>query len=170
MSENEESAAPDASATEDKIGAAEKKAADCLDQVLRLKAEFENTKKRLEKDRLDAIRFANEKLLADILPVVDDFDRAMSSLAERHDPEKVKQGLELAQTALHKTLERYGVETVKSVGTEFDPRFHEAVAAVPDPKAKDGAIVEEMQRGYLLNGRLLRPSRVKIVKHIEIRE
>jgi molecular chaperone GrpE len=134
------------------------------EQLLRLKAEFENTKKRLERDKQDAIRFANEKLLADMLHIVDTFDRAMASLAEGHDPAKVRKGLEIANDELHKILERYGVQPVKSVGQPFDPNLHEAVAEVEVPGQKSGTVVDEVQRGYVLNGRLIRPSRVRIAR------
>lgn len=135
-----------------------------LDQLLRLKADFENTKKRLERDKFEAIKFANERLLVEILPIVDNLDRAMASLSEGHDPEKVKEGLKIAQEELHEVLEQHGVQVMKSVGAEFDPKFHEAVGVVQVPDAKDGTIVEEIQRGYLLNGRLIRPSRVRIAQ------
>lgn len=147
-----------------KLAEAEKKAKECQDQVLRLKADYENTKKRLERDKLEAIKFANERLLADVLPVVDNIDRAVESLAEGHDPEKVKDGLKLAQDELHKILELHGVEVVKSVGAPFDPRLHEAVAVVEKDDAEDGKIMDEIQRGYLLNGRLIRPSRVRVAQ------
>ena len=132
---------------------------------MRLKADFENTKKRLEREKESAIKFANERLLLEILPVVDNFDRAMASLSEGHDLERIKQGLLLAQEQLHRSLERHGVEQIKSIGLPFDPRLHEAVAAVPSAGEKDGTIVDEIQRGYLLNGRLMRPSRVRIAQN-----
>ena len=147
--------------------AEEAKAKEERDQLLRLKADFENTKKRLEKDKLEAIKFANERLLVEILPIVDNLDRAMASLSEGHDPEKVKEGLKIAQEELHEVLEQHGVQIVKSVGAEFDPKFHEAVGVVQAPGTKDGTIMEEIQRGYLLNGRLLRPSRVRITQNIQ---
>lgn len=141
------------------------KANEHWDQLLRLKADFENTKKRLERDKLDSIKFANERLLIEILPIVDNLDRAMASLDEGHDPEKVKKGLHIAQEELHQVLEQHGVQVVKSVGLPFDPEFHEAVAVSADAgDVADGTIVDEIQRGYLLNGRLLRPSRVRIVQ------
>ena len=141
------------------------KAKEHWDQLLRLKADFENTKKRLERDKLDSIKFANEKLLIEILPIVDNLDRAMASLDEGHDPEKVKKGLHIAQEELHQVLEQHGVQVVKSVGLPFDPEFHEAVAVAGDAgDVVDGTIVDEIQRGYLLNGRLLRPSRVRIAQ------
>ena len=143
----------------------EAKAKEYWDQLLRLRADFENTKKRLERDKTDAIRFANERLLAEILPIVDNLDRAMTSLAEGHDPAKVKQGLEIAQAELHQVLELHGVQVVKAdPGMEFDPQIHEAVAVVEDERVREGTIVDEIQKGYLLNGRLIRPSRVRIAR------
>ena len=146
------------------LEAAEKKAKECADQLLRLRADFDNAKKRLEKEKADAIKFANEKLLVEILSVMDNFDRAMTSLAEGHDAGQVRKGLEIAQDHLHRVLERHGVETVKSVGAPFDPNLHEAVAVVQETEAKNGSIVDEVQKGYLLNGRLIRPSRVRIAQ------
>ena len=135
------------------------------EQWLRMRADFENTKKRLERDKQEAIKFANEKLLIEILSIVDNFDRAMTSLSEGHDPEKVKKGLQIAQEELHQVLERHGVQVVKTLGEAFDPKVHEAVAVVPAlGDVKEGVIVDEIQRGYLLNGRLIRPSRVRIAK------
>lgn len=141
------------------------KLAELREQMLRQRADFENAKKRLERDKADAVRYANEKLLADILHVMDDFERAAASLAEGHDPEKVKQGLRLAQEALRKVLERHGVQAVPSVGGAFDPAMHEAVGTVhTDRDDADGTVVDELQRGYTLNGRLLRPSRVRVAQ------
>jgi molecular chaperone GrpE len=140
------------------------KAKEYWDQILRLKAEFENTKKRLERDKQDAIKYANEKLLLEILPIVDNLDRAMSSLDEGHDPEKVKKGLHIAQGELHEVLAEHGVEVVKSVGEAFDPNRHEAVGVVENDEKEEGTVLDEVQKGYLLNGRLIRPSKVRIAQ------
>lgn len=145
--------------------------ADPQEKLLRLKADFENTKKRLERDQEAAIRFANEKLLVEILSIVDNFDRAMVSLSEGHDPEQVKKGLRVAQEEFHEVLKRHGVQVVKSVGEVFDPKLHEAVAVVEATgDMKEGLILDEIRRGYVLNGRLLRPSRVRIAQHTESKE
>ena len=143
---------------------AQGKAKEDLDRFLRLKADFENTKKRLQREKEDAIKFANEKLLIEILPIVDNLDRAMASLSEGHDPAKVIQGLKLAQEELHQVLELHGVTMVQAVGEIFNPQLHEAVAAVESANEKEGTILDEVQRGYVLNGRLIRPSRVRIVQ------
>jgi len=134
------------------------------EQILRLKADFENSKKRLEREKQDSIRYANEKLLSEVLPIMDDLDRAMASLKEGHDPEQVAKGLKLAQEELHKVLERHGVTAVKGLGEDFDPNLHEAVGVVETAEEKEGTVVDEVQRGYLLNGRLIRPSRVRIAQ------
>ena len=146
-------------------GGVEEKAKENIDQLLRLKADFENTKKRLEREKQEAIKFANERLLIEVLPIMDNLDRAMTSLAGGHDTEKVIQGLKLAQQELHAVLEEHGVEQVKGVGEPFDPQVHEAVGVVEAPDEKDGTVVDEVQRGYLLNGRLIRPSRVRIAQN-----
>ena len=145
-----------------KIAELEAKFQDTQSQILRLHADFENAKKNIERDKWDAIKFANERLLSEILPVVDNFDRAMLSLSEGHDAEKVKTGLRLAQDELHKVLEKHGVQVIKSLGESFDPKLHEAVAVVESEEDEEGRVVDEMQRGYTLNGRLIRPSKVRI--------
>ena len=147
--------------------APEDKAKEVQDQLLRLKADFENTKKRLQRDKEDAIKYANEKLLIEILPIVDNVDRAIASLSEGHDAGKVMEGLKLAQEELHQVLQSHGVTVVQTVGEAFDPQLHEAVAAVESADAKEGTILDEVQRGYVLNGRLIRPSRVRIAQQRE---
>jgi molecular chaperone GrpE len=148
----------------------ELKAKENIEQLLRLKADFENTKKRLKREKEEAIKFANEKLLMEVLPIVDNIDRAMASLSEGHDPEKVKDGLKLAQEELHQILESHGVQVVQALGASFDPQFHEAVATVDSSEASEGTVVDEIQRGYLLNGRLIRPSRVRIAQKKQSRK
>ncbi len=153
------------SSADDRVIEAEKKTAEAQDQLVRMRAEFENVKKRFEREKVDAIKYANERLLAEVLPIVDNLERATVSLTEGHEPEKVKQGLRLAQNELHKILETHGVEVVKTAGEMFDPRVHEAVGVVERGDLEEGAIVDEVQKGYLLNGRLIRPGRVRIAQN-----
>lgn len=150
---------------ETKTGPDPEKFAEYYEQALRLRAEFDNSKKRMERERIEAIKYANERLLEEILPIVDNMDRAMASLAEGHDPDKVKAGLKIAQEELHKVLEEHGVTVVKAVGEAFNPEFHEAVAVAEKPGTEDGTVIDEIQKGYLLNGRLIRPSRVRIAQN-----
>ena len=134
------------------------------DKILRMAADFENSKKRLKSQSEDMVKFANEKLVTDILPVVDDLDRAITSLDQGHDPQSVKGGLHLVQNTFHKILGRNGVQAIDCLNKHFDPHWHEAVGEVEDDTHEEGTIVDEVQRGYLLNGRLARPSRVRISK------
>ena len=150
---------------ETKAGPDPEKFAEYYEQALRLRAEFDNSKKRMERERIEAIKYANERLLEEILPIVDNMDRAMASLAEGHDPDKVKAGLKIAQDELHKVLEDHGVTVVKALGEVFNPELHEAVAVTEKAGAEDGTVIDEIQKGYLLNGRLIRPSRVRIVQN-----
>ena len=149
-----------------RIAELESKLKETQGQILRLRADFDNAKKNIERSKWETVKFANEKLLSEILPVVDNFDRAMTSLSEGHDAEKVKAGLKLAQDELHQVLEKHGVQVVKSLGEVFDPQVHEAVAMIESDEIEEGKVVDEIQRGYLLNGRLIRPSRVRIAKKI----
>lgn len=127
-------------------------------------ADFENMKKRLQKRADESVKFAIEKVVTDFLMIVDDLDRAIASLDQGHDPKTVLQGLHLAQSTFHKTLEQNGVEAISSVGQPFDANLHEAVAEVVDPSRDDETVIEEVQKGFTLHGRLVRPSKVKISK------
>lgn len=142
-----------------------KRVAELEGDLLRTAADFENSKKRIQKRSDELVKFGNERIILEILPLVDDLDRAITSLDEGSEPRKVLEGLHLAQNNFHRVLEQHGVETLTSVGQPFDPNFHEAVGEVRAPEGEEGSIAEEIQRGYLLNGRLVRPSRVKIVRN-----
>ncbi len=163
---SQEEKAPEPDSAPNKTAELEAKLKGCQDQILRLHADFDNAKKNIERNKWESIKFANEKLLSEILPVVDNFDRAMTSLSEGHEAEKVKAGLKLAQDELHQVLEKHGVQVVKSLGETFDPKVHEAVAMIESGEIEEGKVVDEIQRGYTLNGRLIRPSRVRIAKKI----
>lgn len=140
------------------------KADEHWERVLRLTAEFDNTKKRLEKKAQDSIRFANAELLLEVLPLVDDLDRAVTSLDQGHELKQVKEGLHLVQNNFHKVLENHGVEVIQAVGQPFDPNRHEAVGEIETDAVEEGHVAEEIQRGYSLNGRVARASRVRIAK------
>ena len=140
------------------------KADEHWDKLLRTNADFDNTKKRLEKRSQDLVKYGNEKLILEMIGLIDDLDRAIASLDQGHDLKMVRQGMHLAQGAFHKVLEQNGVEAVESAGKPFDPNLHEAVGEVETDDVEEGHVAEEIQKGYLLNGRLARPSRVRIAK------
>lgn len=127
-------------------------------------ADFENMKKRLQKRSDDLVKFAIEKLVTDFLLVVDDLDRAIASLDRGDDPKVVLKGLHLSQGNFHRILEQNGVEAINCVNQPFDANLHEAVAEAVDPSRPEEEVIEEVQKGYTLHGRLVRPSKVKISK------
>jgi len=145
-------------------GELKKKLQEAEEKALRIAADFENSKKRMRKQFEDSVKFANEKILQDVLPLIDDLDRAIASLDQGHDAKSVQEGLHMVQENFHRVLQQNGVEEIESLGKPFDPHFHEAVGVVLDDAAEEGRVVDEIQRGYLLNGRLARPSKVRIAK------
>jgi len=132
------------------------------DRYLRALAELDNTRKRAQREREEYIRFANESLLRELLPVLDNFDRAIQAARASGEAEAVVAGVELIQRELLRVLEKFGVTPFSSVGQPFDPERHEAVARVPAGDGPAMVVVAETLRGYLLNGRVLRPAMVTV--------
>lgn len=132
------------------------------DRYLRTAAEFDNARKRAARDREEYIRYANESLLRELLPVLDNFDRALQAARGEAGAAAVTAGVELIQRELLRVLEKFGVAPFASVGQPFDPERHEAVARVPAKDGAEGIVVDETARGYLLNGRVLRPAMVTV--------
>lgn len=131
------------------------------DRYLRTVAEFDNVRKRSAREREEYTRYANESLLRDILPVLDNLDRAMQ--AARSEPTtSLTTGVELIQRELLRVLEKYGVTPFSSVGQPFDPERHEAIARVQRADLPDMSVAAETARGYLLHGRVLRPAMVTV--------
>ncbi|MDR2012126.1 MAG: nucleotide exchange factor GrpE [Rhodanobacter sp.] len=130
--------------------------------VLRERAELDNQRKRLQRDLEQARRFANEKLLADLLPVLDNLERGLA--AEGSDPSALRNGVELTLRELNRVAQSSGLKAVGAVGEPFDPEQHQAMAMVEAQGVVSGGIAAVMQKGYVLNGRLLRPALVSVVK------
>jgi len=134
------------------------------DKYVRAHAEFENVRKRLEKEKGDFIKYANEGLLLEFLPIIDNLEMAEKHIKEAKDFDAVREGVDMIQLQIQKFLKDIGLERVKTVGEKFDPHLHEAVETEESKDKDDGLIVSELKPGYSLNGRLLRPASVKIVK------
>ncbi len=132
------------------------------DRSLRVMAEFDNARKRAAREREDYTRYANESLLRDLLPVLDNFDRALQAARGEPAAAAVTAGVELIQRELLRVLEKFGVTPFESAGQPFDPTRHEAVARVHIPEQPEMTVVGETARGYLLNGRVLRPALVTV--------
>jgi molecular chaperone GrpE len=150
-----------------KLEEAEKKAAENYDKYLRAVAELDNYRKRAVRDKADAIKYGNENLLRDILPLVDNVDRALEHAGSSDDFEAFKKGLKMLHEQLLCCLKKYGVEVIDTAGKDFDPNVHEAMLQVVSDEHETGKVVNEFERGYLLNGRLLRPAKVCVCKQPE---
>ena len=139
---------------------------DFKDRLLRMTAEFDNYRKRVDRERRELSEAAAADLIRDLLPIVDDIERAMtaSRLDVASRDSAFLKGVELIHRQLLDQLRRRGVEPIDAVGQMFDPELHESVAAEPAAGKPDGEIIEEFRRGYRAAGRLLRPSMVKVVR------
>ena len=134
------------------------------DRLLRLQAEFENYKKRAARERGEFVRFANEGLLLELLPVGDSLEHAAVTTRSGVDAQGVAEGLDVIHRLFQATLEKAAVKSIEALGHEFDPNFHQAVTQVESTDGRDNIVVEEVRKGYLLEGRLLRPAMVKVSK------
>lgn len=136
---------------------------DLYDRLLRKTAEFDNFRKRVDRDRKEMIEWAAADVLNDVLAIADDFDRAMAADAPP-EAQQYKAGLELIQRQLADLLKKRGVTTLEALGVDFDPHFHQAVAYEEVAGARDGEVVAVLAKGYKLGERLLRPAIVKVAK------
>lgn len=135
------------------------------DKYVRAHAEFENVRKRLEKDKADFVKYANESLIFDLLPIIDNLEIAEKHIKEAKDFKAVQDGVDMIQMQIQSFLKDIGMERMKTLGESFDPHMHEPIETVKDDAQQDGIIVAELKPGYKLNGRLLRPASVRIVKN-----
>jgi molecular chaperone GrpE len=133
------------------------------DRWLRKSAEFDNYRKRIERERREQADQALVDLLQDVLPVVDDFDRALTVDAGEGSA-AYRKGVELIHGKLHDLLRRYGVTPIQALGTDFDPNLHQAVIQEISPEHREGEVIGELQKGYMIKDRLLRPAMVKVAK------
>jgi molecular chaperone GrpE len=145
------------------LAAKEKEAGDNYDRYLRAVAELDNYRKRAAREKADTIRYGKEEIIKDMLPFLDSLDRAIEH-ADSSDAQAFKKGIALMQDQLLGCLKKHGVERIECAGADFDPNVHEALMQLDSADHKDNQIVSEMEKGYLLNGRLIRPSRVCVCK------
>ena len=152
-------AAPESSAREDELAG---ELAATRDRWMRLQADFENFRRRAARERLEAEQYGHQNLVKDLLTAVDNLERAIDHARRSGggDLEGLLQGVELVRKDLSAALAKHGVAAIEAVGRPFDPALHEAMAQAPDDTKAPNTVVEELQRGYLLRDRLLRPARV----------
>ncbi len=147
-----------------KLQQKEEEAAENYDKYVRAVAELENYRKRAAREKADSIKYGNEHLIKDILPLVDSMDRALQHADSYGYSDSFKKGLKLLQDQLMGCLGKHGVQQVECVDKTFDPNIHEAVYQVDSEAHEDNKIVEELEKGYRLHERLLRPAKVSVSK------
>ena len=141
------------------------KADEYWDKLLRLQADFENTRKRLEKDRQEFFKFANEGIILELLNVLDDLERAVELAQDKHqDQAAFLKGVEMILAHIYGLLKNNGVKPIEAEGKPFDPHYHEALMQSESKDLPEHTIVEELQKGYLLNDRVIRTAKVKVSK------
>jgi molecular chaperone GrpE len=168
LKENEDSGAePEADAAESDIdklqkqlGESEKLIGSYKDQLLRLAAEFENFRKRTEVDKADFVKFSNEKIIRDLIPVLDDFERALTNGKKNPDFDSFYKGVEMIYQKLRKVFEEKGLKPIESIGHEFDVMYHDVLMQVERPGAAPHTVVEEVERGYTLHGKVIKHAKV----------
>ena len=156
----EEAAAPAEPDGPEELARLEDERDQYLDALMRVKAEFDNYRKRTERDRQAVVTAAQREVVRGLLPVMDNLERAVAALGDRGDD--IVAGLEMVRGQLAGLLAGHGVEEIEAAGHPFDPNVHEAVAQVPSAEHPDGAVVQVIEKGYRISDHVLRPSRVVV--------
>ncbi len=155
-------AAADGGTASDDLAAVRRQRDDHYQRLLRTTAEFDNYRKRTDRERRELAEYAATDLLTDLLPVVDDLERALA--ADTTDAEVYRRGVEIIRKQLLDLLERRGVTPIEALGADFDPNLHQAVTQEASDTHRDGEVIEELRRGYTMRGRLLRAAMVKVAQ------
>lgn len=158
----EEATSSDPPTLEEQLAAAQAEAADFKDRWLRGQAEFANARKRMEKQRMDAYTNATANVMTKLLPVVDDFERAMENIPADIKKSSWLEGIQLVQRKLETTLENFNVTPIKALGEPFDPTLHEAITQEPSEQFESGVVSRVVQTGYKIGDRVIRPSLVVV--------
>lgn len=135
-----------------------------LESLKRLQAEFENAKKRMEKERQEFTRFSNESLMRALLPLIDSFEKAIATFTAGTEQDAHFDGIRLIYKQMFEILESEGLIRIKSVGQKFDPGIHEAIMEPESDEHSDGTVIEELRSGYMYHDKCLRPAIVKVAK------
>lgn len=155
----------DVAALQAEIEALKNEVASAQEQVLRASAEMQNARRRAQQDVEKAHKFALDKFVGDMLPVADNLERALEAASNQQGSlETIIEGVELTLKSMADGLKRHNVEAVDPAGEPFDPQLHQAMSMVPDPNVEPNTVINVFQRGYTLNGRLVRPAMVVVSK------
>jgi molecular chaperone GrpE len=153
--------APEALVSTDQVADLQRERDDYHDRWMRKTAEFENYRKRIERERREQADQKVVNVLLELLSVVDDFERALQA---EGSAVAYRKGIELIHSKLHDVLRKHGVRPIESLGAEFDPNVHQAVLYEASPGHREGEVIEELRRGYMIGDKLLRPAMVKVAK------
>lgn len=148
---------------EEKEPSLEDKYNELNDKYLRLYSEFDNFRRRTAKERVELFKTAGQDILTDLLPVLDDFERALSNMNEKAEVKSIKEGVDLVYNKFRNTLDQKGLKAFNAIGETFDPDLHEAITKIPAPSKKmKGKVVDEVEKGYKLNDKVLRFAKVVV--------
>lgn len=142
-------------------------AAENYDRFLRATAELDNFRKRAAKEKLDTVAYANEKLILEVLPVIDNLERAVEHASSGAEGDSLAEGVALTISQMFAVLKKFGLEEIKAIGELFDPNLHHAISHDDGEGAEPGTVVKEFQKGYTLKGRVIRPSMVSVARDAE---
>lgn len=165
-SEKSKKGSDEGESVEEQLGAADARAEENYNRLLRITAEFENYKKRMEREMNDFRKFANESLIKDILPIVDNLERALQIPYGNNESafNGMREGVQMTLKGLLESLEKFGVVPIDSLDKPFDPNFHQAVMQEESEGHPENTVAKEFQKGYMMNDRLLRPAMVVVSK------
>ncbi|MDO8725000.1 MAG: nucleotide exchange factor GrpE [Candidatus Methanoperedens sp.] len=153
------------SASENELEKLKKQLAEEKDRCLRLNAEFENQRKRSQKEKEEFVKYANEKLIIEFIDILESLERGLENTKGSNNKDKLIHGLELIYKQLKNVLEKNGLAPIKALGEKFDPYKHEAMMQTPSDDNEEGTILEEFARGYMLNNKVIRYSKVRVSKN-----
>lgn len=162
VEEQEDNVQAELSKANEKIAELEAKLEEAESRILRQVADFENFKRRARLDQETAATYRSQSLVTDLLPALDNFERALQIEATNDQAKSIMQGVEMVYRSIIDALKKEGVEAIEAVGTQFDPNVHQAVMQVSEPDTESNVVLEEFQKGYKLKDRVLRPTMVKV--------
>lgn len=144
--------------------ALKEKEAEVMAKLARIQADFDNSRKRLERDKLEFLKYSEEKIIAELVPFIDDFQRAFAAADSTKDFDVLHKGVEMILNHLLALLNKKGVVAIEAKGKPFDPAFHEAMMQAESDEHPENIVIEELEKGYMLNDKVLRTAKVKVSK------
>jgi molecular chaperone GrpE len=148
----------------EEIEKGQKEIEDLKERIMRIQAEFENARKRLEKEKAEFIKFSHEEIIRELIPVIDNLERALEHAGDASNHQSLKEGVEMIYQQLVSTLEKFGLTREEALGKPFDPSCHEAMMQIETDDHPPNTVVEEHRKAYFLKGRLIRPAMVTVSK------